>query len=97
MQKKFWCYQFRETKSPWAIGAIVSFPRGNEKKKKVAFDIYSELIPNDAHVLRVDSQRYDDTMIATNMLTDLIRCFYEVNEGDYKQIADFVVSILTKE
>lgn len=97
MQKKFWVYQFRENKYPWAICAIVSFPRGNEAKKKVAFDIYSELISNDAHVVHIEAQRYENPQLPSNVLTDAIRSFDGIHERDYLQIFDFVDSVLAKE
>lgn len=97
MLKKYWCYQYRETHMPWVICAKVTFPRGNSKKKTIAFDVYCEPIENDAHVLRIQAQRYDDQDIAIGAVTSFISCVSNLTQGDREQIASFVSSILTKE
>lgn len=97
MQLRVWDYQFEEREHPWAICAILTFPRGSPEKKRVAFDVYCELIPNEARLVRLEAKRYVDEAQACGTLTDMIACFSEVSERDAKQLRRFVKSILAKE
>ena len=97
MQKKLWAYQYEEVADPWAICAVLTYPRGSPEKKKVALDVYSELIPNEHRLLRLESKSYDSAEEISDDLTDLIACFDELSERDQVQIENFSKTILVFE
>lgn len=85
------------------MGAVLCrvLPRGNRQAHKLAFDVYSESIPNDSHCLRVASKRYESADEAADYLTDLIAAFDATIDAhvpeDHDQILKFVSLILAKE
>lgn len=101
MQTKHWLYQYRESNEPWALCCVESYPRGNRAAKKLAFYVYSELIPNDSHCLRVASKRYESADEAADYLADMIAAFDATVEAhapkDHDRILKFVCPILAKE
>ena len=86
-----------EALDPWAICAILTYPRGSPEKKKVALDVYSELIPNEHRLLRLESKSYDSAEEISDDLTDLIACFDELSERDQVQIENFSKTVLAFE
>lgn len=98
MQEKHWTFQYRADPKPWAICAIVTFPRGNERAKKVAFDIYSEKIRSKAHCYRLTAQHYDDAPDPVELMTGvlinlLVAVDYSIREEDEEQIRSFIKTI----
>lgn len=97
MQKKLWAYQYEEVADPCAICAVLTYPRGSPEKKKVALEVYSELIPNEHRLLRLESKSYASAEEISDDLTDLIACFDELSERDQVQIRNFSKTILAFE
>lgn len=97
MKVKMWDYQFERRRYPWAICAILEFPRGSPEKKKVALDVYCETIPNKAHLVRLESKRYESADELRDTLTDILAAFSEISERDAHQLERFSHDILAKE
>lgn len=95
MRKKLWAYQYEEVADPWAICAVLIYPRGSPEKKRIALDVYSELIPNEHRLLRMQAKTYGSAEELGDDLTDLIACFDELSERDTKQVENFAKTVFT--
>lgn len=101
MIEKHWEYQYEKTSTPWAICAIASYlPAWHYDEVEFAFEIYSELIPNEASRISLKSQRYDQLgySFAAHYLTDLLTAIGyagdETQSANKRQLERFLKSIM---
>lgn len=94
MQKSYWTYQKRDVDQPWAVNAILTYPRGHKEKSKIAFDIYSECIANSVHCITINEKCYLSNVDIVSRLIDVIGVFSTIVKEDEAQLTYFINHIL---